>query len=139
MFMHNGVIANFMRIRRTLLATLSEQVSECACTSWHTYQFQVLGDVCHSRDCRLVNTPYLLSCAQVFNTVQSFHSDSAIAFALFLNNLPDLQSRLQPAQLLAAIEASLCSAISTSCAFLSILIPYRLQHEESLMRPANVV
>lgn len=27
MFMHNGVIANFMRIRRTLLATLSEQVS----------------------------------------------------------------------------------------------------------------
>ena len=47
--------------------------------------------------------------AQVFNTVQSFHSDSALAFALFLNNLPDLQSRLQPAQLLAAIEVRIRS------------------------------
>lgn len=36
--------------------------------------------------------------------MQSFHSDSAVAFALFLNHLPDLQSPLQPAQLLAAME-----------------------------------
>jgi hypothetical protein len=56
--------------------------------------------------CNVQVMPFL-SCAQVFNTVQSFHSDSAIAFALFLNNLPDLRARLQPAQLLAAIEASL--------------------------------
>lgn len=48
-----------------------------------------------------------LICALVqaaFNAVQSFHSDSAVAFAMFLNHLPDMHSQLQPAQLLAAIE-----------------------------------
>ena len=39
-----------------------------------------------------------------YNTVQSFHSDSAVAFALFLNHLPDLNSQLQPSQLLRAME-----------------------------------
>lgn len=36
--------------------------------------------------------------------MQSFHSDSAVAFALFLNHLPDLNSQLQPSQLLKAME-----------------------------------
>jgi len=36
--------------------------------------------------------------------LQSFHSDSAVAFALFLNHLPDLNSQLQPSQLLKAME-----------------------------------
>ena len=44
---------------------------------------------------------------QAFNAVQSFHSDSAVAFALFLNHLPDMHTRPQPAQLLAAIEVRL--------------------------------
>ena len=39
-----------------------------------------------------------------YNTVQSFHSDSAVAFALFLNHLPDLNAQLQPSQLLKAME-----------------------------------
>ncbi len=42
-----------------------------------------------------------------FNAVQSFHSDSAVAFALFLHHLTDLNARLQPAQLLAALEVAL--------------------------------
>jgi predicted glutamine amidotransferase len=102
MFMHNGVIANFMRIRRTLLATLSEQVSlqPCPCVGI-SLKKSVAAVSCD------VQVVPVNSRAQVFNTVQSFHSDSAIAFALFLNNLPDLRARLQPAQLLAAIEASL--------------------------------
>ena len=40
-----------------------------------------------------------------YNTVQSFHSDSAVAFALFLHHLPDLGAQLQPSQLLNAMEA----------------------------------
>lgn len=39
-----------------------------------------------------------------YNAVQSFHSDSAVAFALFLHHLPSLTAPLQPSQLLAAIE-----------------------------------
>ena len=41
-----------------------------------------------------------------FNAVQSFHSDSAVAFALFLHHLPNMHAALQPAQLLAAVEVS---------------------------------
>lgn len=65
MFMHNGVIGGFMKLRRALLAFLSDAA---------------------------------------YNAVQSFHSDSAVAFALFLHHLPSLTAPLQPSQLLAAIE-----------------------------------
>lgn len=34
-----------------------------------------------------------------YNTVQSFHSDSAVSFSMFLNNLPDMCSQ-QPADVL---------------------------------------
>jgi len=44
-----------------------------------------------------------------FDAVQSFHSDSAVAFALFLHHLPNLTDPLQPAQLLAAIEATVAT------------------------------
>lgn len=42
--------------------------------------------------------------AEAFDSVQSFHSNSAVASALFLNNLPDPRVQLQPAQILAAME-----------------------------------
>ena len=45
-----------------------------------------------------------LLCNDAYETVQSFHSDSAVAFALFLHLLPDLQAELTPVQLLQAME-----------------------------------
>ena len=39
-----------------------------------------------------------------YNTVQSLHSDSAVAFALFLHHLPDFTTQLAPSQLLAAMQ-----------------------------------
>lgn len=73
MFMHNGVIGGFMKIRRALLSSLSDAA---------------------------------------YNAVQSFHSDSAVAFAIFLHHLPSLTDALQPAQLLAAIEATVATITS---------------------------
>lgn len=70
MFMHNGVIGGFMKVRRAMLASLSDAA---------------------------------------YNAVQSFHSDSAVAFALFLHHLSSLTAPLQPAQLLAAIEATVAT------------------------------
>ena len=49
-----------------------------------------------------------------YDTVQSFHSDSAVAFALFLNHLPDLNSQLQPSQLLKAMEVRTSEGCSSS-------------------------
>ena len=39
-----------------------------------------------------------------YDTIQSFHSDSAICFAIFLHHLPDLTSQHQPSVLLKALE-----------------------------------
>ncbi|KDD72798.1 hypothetical protein H632_c2885p0, partial [Helicosporidium sp. ATCC 50920] len=70
LFMHNGVVAGFMRLRRALLARFSDAV---------------------------------------YNTVQSFHSDSAVSFALFLNCLPDLTSVHPPKVLLRALEDAIAT------------------------------
>lgn len=39
-----------------------------------------------------------------YNSVQSFHSDSAVAFALFLNQLPSMEERQPPSVLMQAME-----------------------------------
>ena len=55
-----------------------------------------------------------LLCDEAYNAVQSFHSDSAVAFALFLNHLPSLINP-QPADvLLRAMEASITALLSFS-------------------------
>lgn len=45
----------------------------------------------------------------VYNTVQSFHSDSAVSFAVFLNCLPDLHSKHSPQVLLRAVEQAIAA------------------------------
>ncbi len=66
LWMHNGVVGGFNRVRRHLLAVLSDAA---------------------------------------YNTVQSFHSDSAVCFALFLNELgPDLTVQQPPDVLLRAMQ-----------------------------------
>ena len=65
MWMHNGMVGGFMRIRRALLSTLSDTA---------------------------------------YNTIQSFHSDSAVSFSIFLHHLPDITAPQPPAVLLRAIE-----------------------------------
>ena len=42
-----------------------------------------------------------------YNTIQSFHSDSAVCFGIFLNFLPDIYAQHQPQVLLKALEVSL--------------------------------
>jgi hypothetical protein len=39
-----------------------------------------------------------------YNTVQSFHSDSAVSFSIFLNHLPDMVSQQPPDVLLRAMQ-----------------------------------
>ena len=70
LFMHNGVIAGFMDIRRTLLASLSDAA---------------------------------------YNAVQSFHSDSAVSFAIFLHHLPDMDAPQSPAAVLKALQDTICT------------------------------
>ena len=41
-----------------------------------------------------------------YDTVQSFHSDSAVAFSIFLHHLPDLTQQHPPHVLLRAMEVS---------------------------------
>ncbi len=41
---------------------------------------------------------------QAYNAVQSFHSDSAVSFALFLNHLPNMCVQHQPHVLLTAMQ-----------------------------------
>ncbi len=53
MFMHNGNVGDFLKVRRSLLSSLSEPV---------------------------------------YNSCQSFHSDSAVCFAVFLNQLRDFET-----------------------------------------------
>ena len=65
LWMHNGVVGGFMKIRRALLSTLEDAA---------------------------------------YDTVSSFHSDSAVSFSIFLNHLPDLDSQQTPQKLLQAIE-----------------------------------
>ncbi|DBB02245.1 TPA: hypothetical protein ACH3X3_011267 [Trebouxia sp. C0006] len=74
LWMHNGVIGGFMKIRRALLSTLADAA---------------------------------------YDTVSSFHSDSAISFSIFLNHLPDLNSQQTPQVLLQAMEATI--ATITKC------------------------
>ena len=70
LFMHNGVVAGFMAIRRELLAQLRDAA---------------------------------------YNAVQSFHSDSAVSFALFLNHLPDLEAPQPPEAILRALQATIAT------------------------------
>ncbi|GLC44069.1 hypothetical protein PLESTB_000932700 [Pleodorina starrii] len=70
MWMHNGVVAGFAQIRRSLLETLSD----CA-----------------------------------YNAVASFHSDSAVSFALFLNHLPDIRAQLAPDVLIKAMQDTIAT------------------------------
>jgi hypothetical protein len=39
-----------------------------------------------------------------YNSIQSFHSDSAVSFAVFLNHLPDMTRPQPPEVLLQAME-----------------------------------
>ena len=39
-----------------------------------------------------------------YNSIQSFHSDSAVSFALFLHHLPDMQKQHPPDVLLKAMQ-----------------------------------
>lgn len=64
-WMHNGVVGGFTKIKRRLL----DQLSDAA-----------------------------------YNSIQSFHSDSAVCFAVFLNHLPDLVQQQQPNVLLNAMQ-----------------------------------
>ena len=41
-----------------------------------------------------------------YDTVQSFHSDSAVAFSIFLHHLPDLTQQHPPHVLLRAMEVT---------------------------------
>lgn len=68
MFMHNGIIAGFSKIRRKLLEGLSDAA---------------------------------------YDTVQSFHSDSAVSFALFLSFLADIDTRQAPDVMLMALQKTL--------------------------------
>jgi len=70
LFMHNGVVAGFMDIRRRLLSELSDEA---------------------------------------YNCVQSFHSDSAVCFGIFLHHLPSMTEK-QPAEtLLRAMQATIAT------------------------------
>jgi predicted glutamine amidotransferase len=44
-----------------------------------------------------------------YNAVQSFHSDSAVSFALFLNHLPDLHAQHPPDVLLRAVQKTIAT------------------------------
>jgi predicted glutamine amidotransferase len=51
-----------------------------------------------------------------YNTVQSFHSDSAVCFALFLNNLPSLTAPQPPDALLRAMQAAVATVVAVQAA-----------------------
>jgi glutamine amidotransferase len=65
LFMHNGVIAGFAKIKRKLLSHLSDAA---------------------------------------YDAVQSFHSDSAVSFALFLSFLPSMTEALPADALMRALQ-----------------------------------
>lgn len=68
LFMHNGVIAGFLEIRRKLLSEL---------------------------------------CDEAYNAIQSFHSDSAVSFAIFLHHLPSMTERQPPEAILRATQGAI--------------------------------
>ncbi|KAK2079339.1 hypothetical protein QBZ16_003030 [Prototheca wickerhamii] len=68
LFMHNGVVAGFMQLRRHVLALLRDEA---------------------------------------YNAVQSFHSDSAVCFALFLDRLPDMRAAQGAGAILKALEETI--------------------------------
>ena len=70
LFMHNGVIAGFLDIRRQLLAALSDEA---------------------------------------YNSVQSFHSDSAVCFGLFLHHLEDMHRPQTPETMLRAVQDTIAT------------------------------
>jgi predicted glutamine amidotransferase/WD40 repeat protein len=70
LFMHNGVVAGFLDVRRRLLAELSDAA---------------------------------------YDAVGSFHSDSAVAFGVFLHHLPSLTERQPPEALLRALQAAIAT------------------------------
>lgn len=47
-----------------------------------------------------------------YDTVQSFHSDSAVCFSIFLHHLPDLTSQHPPNVLLHAMEVTHTSTLA---------------------------
>ena len=49
-----------------------------------------------------------------YNTIQSFHSDSAVCFGIFLNFLPDIYAQHQPQVLLKALEVSVIRNCTTT-------------------------
>ena len=51
-----------------------------------------------------------------YDSIQSFHSDSSVAFAVFLHHLPDLDSPQPPAVLLTALQATLDTISSAQAA-----------------------
>lgn len=54
---------------------------------------------------------------EAYNAVASFHSDSAVSFALFLNNLPNITDHHPPDVLLRALQATIAtiSRIQAAC------------------------
>lgn len=66
LFMHNGVIAGFAKIRRRLLSELSDDA---------------------------------------YDAVPSFHSDSAVSFALFLSFLPNMSDTFPAEVLMRALQS----------------------------------
>lgn len=46
---------------------------------------------------------------EAYNSVQSFHSDSAVSFALFLHHLPSMTERQPPETLLRALQATIAT------------------------------
>lgn len=70
LFMHNGVLAGFLDVRRSLLSELSDAA---------------------------------------YNSVQSFHSDSAVCFSLFLHHLPSMTEEQPPEVLLQAIQSTIAT------------------------------
>ncbi|KAG1661125.1 hypothetical protein FOA52_011855 [Chlamydomonas sp. UWO 241] len=83
LFMHNGAVGGFQKIKRALLEVMSDDA---------------------------------------YNSVSSFHSDSAVSFALFLHHLPDMTSQLPPETLLKAMQDTI-SCISSVQRKLGITSP----------------
>ena len=107
-----------MAVRRALLAATPESVSaHLICVSLTPLGFlpQVGGFMAVRR--ALLAT---LSDA-AYNTVQSFHSDSAVCFSLFLHHLPDLAAPEQhpPHVLLRALEVGCAYTERKSCSKLA--------------------
>jgi predicted glutamine amidotransferase len=81
LWMHNGVVGGFSKIKRRLL----EQLSDAA-----------------------------------YNSIQSFHSDSAVSFAVFLNHLPDLVQPQSPDVLVNAMQVKNSSSMAPAATHLAI-------------------